>query len=322
MLLSTLVESVRNTIMNDSRMRNKNKQKFLSNDNKPFPTKWQELVLLDFQQLDVLLRLSMRPANKVDFIATLRKNVRYWEPPDFKAGILNFPQQYNSYQHFTEDVRLIYTWMAFVDEPEYDKSLLPDVDGGGKEHSLVKTFREMLPESSKHFFTLMPKPEGRYWKDFIPFLDAMDKTWHEQFAAYRDHVTPFINMFHGPQQQHNGGHLKKLSDYFAEDDDILDGDPIVISQAELEQLQRSELELNSLKSDLNALYAFPADGHKSSQKPEPLPCFQKLFKGSCPNQATCKFVHDEAFLRQKALGMEKDLKKQGYLRAMEHEEET
>lgn len=308
-LLASLSQNVRGIILNDCRTRNAMGVTFkrLGGD---FPESAEEMVRLDFSSLDVLIRLSMRPPNKVEFLAVLQRNVHYWLPEGFKPGLLNFTVQYNAYQNFTEDFRKLYCWMSFDGEPEWDASLLPEVDS--KEKSLIKCYKKLLPEElAEHFFTLLPKRDKKekHWKNFLEFLAAMDQVWHSAYSSYRSNVIPFINLYHGPQQQHRGGVLKTLSEYFSESEEILDGNPLVFTTEELESVRTDAI--------FSALYALGPEQHKNTAKPEQFPCIKTIMQGSCPDRASCKFSHDPAALRVKAAAMFRDLKKSPYLSAAE-----
>jgi len=315
--LASLKENVRKTIYSDCRQRNMSGLKFKSNDDSDFPTSYKELVDLDFNKLDIIIRLSMRPSNKAEFLMQLKKNVSFWLPDNFKSGILNFKTQYKSYQQCSEELRKLYVWMSFSGEPEFDKSLLPDVDG--KEQSLIKTFREMLPiELSQYFFTVLPKPAGYRWTNFLQFLDAMDVTWHQNFSNFRQYVLPFANIYHGHASD-RGGTLKTISGFMDDSEDPLDGDPVVISEEELERLQEDSAKLSSLEGDLCALFAFAGDAPK---KTENLPCFKTLFSktGLCPDRSTCKFSHDPVLLKQKHKDLSSELKQSRFASLEDHGE--
>ena len=213
--LASLNSEVRNIIYSDCRQRNIDKLKFKSNGDSEFPIDIKGLMDLDFDKLDVLVRLSMRPANKQEFLFQMKKNVTFYTPDGFKAGILNFRTLYKSYQQLTENTRKLYVYMSFSDEPEFDKNLLPDVDGKGQ--SLVKTFREMLPkELDEYFFTVLPKPPSNRWNNFIHFLDAMDQVVHKCYTDFREIVLPFANIFHHGNISDRGGALKTISESMAD----------------------------------------------------------------------------------------------------------
>ena len=302
--------------------------KFKSDGDKPFPEKLTDLVNLDFKKLDVLLRMHMRPSSKVEFIAQLKKNVYYWQKDGFKAGLTNFQTQYGYYQNFSEAIRQLFEWMSFSGEPEYDARYIPDVDS--KEQCLVKTFKEMLPQQlAQHFFTLLPKPHPKkYWESFPQFLDAMNGVFHLQYSIFREHVVPFINLYHGPQETHAGGTLKTISAYMNDADmEPLNGDPMVIDvdlfDEMVRQIQDKDAKLSLLESEQNFLHALGGDPHKTQQKPENLPCFKTLFSktGQCPDRANCKFSHDIALLKQKHKDLWTELK-QSRFAALEDREET
>ena len=304
-LLASLGQNVRGIILNDCRTRNAMGITFKRLGTK-FPESAEEMVRLDFSSLDALIRLSMRPPNKVEFLAVLQRNVHYWLPEGFKPGLLNFTVQYNAYQNFTEDFRKLYCWMSFDGEPEWDSQLLPEVDA--KEKSLIKCYKKLLPEElGEHFFTMLPKREkkDKYWKNFIEFLNAMDQVWHAAYSSYRSNVVPFINLYHGPQQQHRGGVLKTLSEYFSESEEIIDGNPLIVTMEGLESVRTDAI--------FSALYALGPEPHKTTQKPEQFPCIKMIMQGSCPNRDSCKFSHDPAALRVKAVAMFRDLKKSPFL---------
>ena len=67
-LLASLSQNVRGIILNDCRTRNAMGITFKTRGGK-FPESVEEMVRLDFTTLDVLIRLSMRPPNKVEFLA-------------------------------------------------------------------------------------------------------------------------------------------------------------------------------------------------------------------------------------------------------------
>ena len=310
-LLASLGQNVRGIILNDCRTRNAMGITFKRLGTN-FPESAEEMVRLDFSSLDALIRLSMRPPNKVEFLAVLQRNVNFWLPEGFKPGLLNFTTQYHSYQNFTEDFRKLYCWMSFDGEPEWEASLLPEVDS--KDKSLVKCYKKLLPEElAEHFFTLLPKRDKKekYWKNFPEFLTAMDQVWHSAYTSYRSNVIPFINLYHGAQQQHRGGVLKTLSEYFAESEEILDGDPFVVSAEDPERID----------AIFSALHAFGGDPHKipkhaeQLKKTEQFPCIKTIMQGSCPDRASCKFSHDPAALRAKAAAMHRDLIKSPFFSA-------
>ena len=65
----------------------------------------------------------------------------------------------------------------------------------------------------------------------------MDQVWHAAYSSYRSNVVPFINLYHGPQQQFRGGVLKTLSEYFSESEEIIDGNPLIVTMEGLESVR-------------------------------------------------------------------------------------
>ena len=271
---------------------------------------------LSFDQFDVLLRWHMKPVDKAQFVSILKANVEIRFPDGFKIGALNVNTQFQAYQRFTEDFKRMLTWLSFMNDEvggfndrarDPDNGFVPEVDSS-KEKGIVQIFKEMLPKQlADYFFAKVKKPpgKGKYWSDAMAFIEAMDEVAFGMNSEFDKYVKPLLNRYSDGAISHDGSkHLKLLSEALLSEEEILDGDPMVILS----------------ESDKTTFFA-AMDAHNSKPKPkvEHLPCIKTIFSGQmqCPERATCRFSHDEALLREKTKSMSKALQKSPYYSALE-----
>ena len=277
---------------------------------------------LSFDQFDVLLRWHMKPVDKAQFVSILKANVVIKFPDGFKLGALNINTQFQAYQRFTEDFKRMLTWLSFMNDEvggfndrarDPEKGFVPEVDSS-KEKGIVQIFKEMLPKSlADYFFAKVKKPpgKGKYWNDAMGFIEAMDEVAFDMNSEFDKYVKPLLNRYSEGAISHDGSkHLKLLSEALLSEEDILDGDPMVIL---------SENEKATFFAAMDAHNSKSKDVHNSKSKVEHLPCIKTIFSGQmqCPERATCRFSHDEALLREKTKSMAKALQKSPYFSALE-----
>jgi hypothetical protein len=91
----------------------------------------------------------------------------------------------------------------FIDD---EQRRLASLEVDSKEKSLIKCYKKLLSEElGEHLFTMLPK---------------LIQVCHAAYRNYSSNVVPLINLYHGPQQQHRGGVLKTLSEYFSESEEF------------------------------------------------------------------------------------------------------
>ena len=291
--------------------------KTFDGSNKPLfrAIKLSDMGIMDFDEIDLLCRLSMRPSNAAEFIRTMRTCVNFYLPDGFKEGVFNFGILYSSTQNYIEESRKYYTLMSFDPDRRYmDFTVLPPVDE--KNTGLVECFREGIPKTwADNIFQLLPKPKEKKWIKYLDFLAAVSKVCFEEYKIYSTHVKRFLTMFDDKPPRTYGvaaGKLRSISDY-ATDEDPLDGNPIVMSLSDLEDIMDFEVgaALQALSGPGVPTMATSCFGAQQTDI-KMLGCVTMVLHGTCSKGSACMFSHDTPELQAKAKEIHKQLSASPY----------
>jgi len=309
-LVSALSRSIKDQICFDSRERHRWK-----------PSRYTEvtrenLSRLSYTEVDLLCRLSLRPASKADFLHKISSHKVWWEPEGFKPGIFNFRTQVASYLDYSEEFRRAFLLISFYgDSSHFEASLVPETDQ--KDFGLIDTFKKGIPKKFSGFiFRMLVRPQGGKWIKFIVFLDAFNDLVFKANKNYNENVVPFFALYE-EKMVTGGGSMRTLSAYPMSEEPV-DGNPLVFSAAEYEE----ELEAYTF-SYLSAMtvpgvptmstHKFGAQGSDGKK----LPCYKMALTGMCPNGTDCKYSHARYDLQLKARELKKAVDASPYLSNVE-----
>jgi hypothetical protein len=292
-LVSTLSLQIKNSLVFESESRPKTKEKRHPRDRGPFAL--EDLSKMSNEEVDFFCRLYMRPVDRAQFLDILARRVKFWLPDGFKPGLYNWPPQYFAYMVYSEEFKRMFLTLAIEEMPDYAEKV-PLVDS--KEDGLVGQFRKGLPKFfADFFFKLLPKPATRNgkWNDFLAFLKAFNDVCHNTNRDYAK-VRAFMSMYN-EQGAVESGKLRSLSLYSQQDpDEVLDGDPLVLTSADLEE-ERDDAVFFALHNIEKSIPTMATRGlEKMAAKPG---CWVQAVSANCVKGSACRFSHNPADLRAK-----------------------